>query len=326
MNLLHLFEGNTEQYKKPLYIYSAHHSKTRHYLDTVSRIYHNQKITVLLRGETSSLQVPANIEVKTLDLSEASSEITITAFKQIVTSGNFDSLLIQNDESAESYEVVDLMPLLSLFGDSHKIAFLNASFQIVPVNELIAIWKNPIYLQDAELTVDCPGLMIDRELAHLERLARTRPPSDTVIEIGRYYGRSTIALGQGVKRSEQGKVVSIDPFSAPDIQERITAHCVSRFVELWDQTSRSGFERWQTERKDHSIGFVFIDGDHRYPAVVQDIERWGSLLVPGGIIALHDYYETQPDCLKALNEQIIWSGKFEDIELKTSLLIARKKQ
>ncbi len=325
MNLLHLFEGNREQYRKPLYIYSAHHSKTQHYLNTVARIYENQKVTVLLRWDCPSLDVPENMEIKTLDLSEALSDETVSAFKQVVTCDDFDCLLIQNDESPESYEVVDQMPLLSLFGDSHRIAFLNAHFQIVPINDLIAIWENPIHLEDAKLTVNCPGLMIDRELAHLERLARTRPPSDSVIEIGRYYGRSTIALGQGVKRSKLGKVISIDPFSAPDVQDRISAHCVSHFVELWDQTSRSGFERWQKEREKYQIGMLFIDGDHRYPAVVQDIEMWSNVLMPGGIIALHDYYETQPDCLKALNEKIIWSGKFEQIELKTSLLIARKK-
>ncbi len=325
MNLLHLFEGNREHYRKPLYVYSAHHSKAQHYLNTVAKIYGEQKVKVLLRGDYPTLSVPTNMEIISLDLSEASSSETQFEFKKIVSSGGFDSLLIQNDESQETYEVVDLMPLLNSFGDSHRIAFLNANFQIIPVDDLIAIWKNPIHLKDAGLTVDCPGLMIDRELAHLERLARTRPPSDTVIEIGRYYGRSTIALGQGVKSSKLGKVVSIDPFSAPDIQERIKAHCVSHFVELWDQTSRSGFERWRQERGKHKIGMLFIDGDHRYPAVIQDIEMWSSVLMPGGIIALHDYYETQPDCLKALNEKIIWSGNFEQIELKTSLLIARKK-
>ncbi|QPJ60995.1 MAG: class I SAM-dependent methyltransferase [Candidatus Nitronauta litoralis] len=325
MNLLHLFEGNQEHYQKPLYIYSAHHSKTQFFLNTISKVYGSQKLTVILRGNSSSLDVPQNMEIISLDLSETTSNETQFDFKKVVSSGSFDSLLIQNDESSESFEVVDLMPLLSIFGDSHRIAFLNANFQIIPVNELIAIWKNSIHLKDAGLTVNCPGLMIGRELAHLERLARTRPPSDTVIEIGRYYGRSTIALGQGVKSSKLGKVISIDPFSAPDIQERIKAHCVSHFVELWDQTSRSGFERWRKERAKYKAGMLFIDGDHRYPAVIQDIEMWSSVLMPGGIIALHDYYETQPDCLKALNEKIIWSGNFEQIELKTSLLIARKK-
>jgi predicted O-methyltransferase YrrM len=37
-----------------------------------------------------------------------------------------------------------------------------------------------------------------------------------------------------------------------------------------------------------SIDFVFIDGDHRYEGVKGDWEAWSPLLVPGGVIALHD--------------------------------------
>ena len=325
MNLLNLFEDNSKRFSQPLYIYSGWTAKTQDHLDTISRIYSDQAVTVLILKELKSLETPANFKIKVLDLSDPLLPSISEAFNKVIEQGQFKSILIQNDDSPQSCEVVDLLPLLAPHADTRAVAFINANFQIIPINELIEIWKNPIYLRDASFTVDCPGLMIERELAHLERLARTRPESSTVVEIGRYYGRSTIALGQGVKNTNQGKLVSIDPFVAPGIEDRIKSHCVSKYVELWNQTSEEGFKRWKREHPDHTIGLLFIDGDHRYDSVVQDIHLWSQFLQPGGFIALHDYYETQPGCLKALNERILWSGNFEHIELKTSLLIARKK-
>lgn len=42
--------------------------------------------------------------------------------------------------------------------------------------------------------------------------------------------------------------------------------------------------------KDGSLDFVYIDGDHHFDMVIQDIIQWHSKLRKGGIMALHDYY------------------------------------
>jgi predicted O-methyltransferase YrrM len=36
------------------------------------------------------------------------------------------------------------------------------------------------------------------------------------------------------------------------------------------------------------VDFLFLDGDHRYDGVKQDLEEYGALVRPGGVIALHD--------------------------------------
>ena len=41
--------------------------------------------------------------------------------------------------------------------------------------------------------------------------------------------------------------------------------------------------------KNGSLDFVFIDGDHTYDSVKQDIEAWYPKIKPGGHIAGHDY-------------------------------------
>jgi len=326
MNLLNLFIQKVRGVQSPLYIYSGHPSQAGRFLKTVSRVFRGRPVVAGLRTRDVVSRVPENVFTVPLDLSEPLAEATAHAFHQVMAREPFDWILVQNDVSGDSYNMVDLLPLLSGYGRTHRIVFLDRNFQMVPVNDLISVWSEPVHLKDAALTIDCPGLMTSRELAHLQRLAQRRPSSDVVVEIGRYYGRSTIALGHGVKQTGQGTVISIDPWLAPDAWHRISDHCVSKHVELWNETSRSAHARWLRERKEETIGMVFIDGDHRYPSVAQDIDLWAPLLMPGGTIALHDYHEAQPDCLLALNEKILWSGDFEDIQLKDSLLIARKKK
>jgi len=53
------------------------------------------------------------------------------------------------------------------------------------------------------------------------------------------------------------------------------------------------------------------DADHGFAVVHRDLEFWGKLVLPGGIIALHDYHEpTYPD-VKASWEQFSLKDKFK---------------
>ena len=41
--------------------------------------------------------------------------------------------------------------------------------------------------------------------------------------------------------------------------------------------------------KDNSIDFVYIDGNHTYDYVTQDITEWSKKVRKGGIVSGHDY-------------------------------------
>lgn len=43
-----------------------------------------------------------------------------------------------------------------------------------------------------------------------------------------------------------------------------------------------------------SLDFVYIDADHRFPFVAEDIYYWYWRVKRGGIIAGHDYSDTRP--------------------------------
>lgn len=38
-----------------------------------------------------------------------------------------------------------------------------------------------------------------------------------------------------------------------------------------------------------SLDFVYIDGDHFYDRVLEDLTEWSKIVKPGGIISGHDY-------------------------------------
>lgn len=54
--------------------------------------------------------------------------------------------------------------------------------------------------------------------------------------------------------------------------------------------------------KDNSIGLLYLDGDHSYEGVMNDLKLWSPKVVRGGIIAGHDYLMTAYGVNRAVNE------------------------
>jgi hypothetical protein len=55
--------------------------------------------------------------------------------------------------------------------------------------------------------------------------------------------------------------------------------------------------------EDASLDFVYIDGNHDYAFVLDDITEWAPKVRPGGIVAGHDYYQfNNSGVIEAVNE------------------------
>jgi len=52
--------------------------------------------------------------------------------------------------------------------------------------------------------------------------------------------------------------------------------------------------------EDHSLDFVYVDADHAYASVVEDITAWKNKVKQGGFIAGHDSY--MPEVLQAVRD------------------------
>lgn len=59
---------------------------------------------------------------------------------------------------------------------------------------------------------------------------------------------------------------------------------------IFKETSMDALKHFGPE----SLDFVYIDGDHRFRYVAEDIYEWYFKVKQGGIIAGHDYYATPP--------------------------------
>lgn len=46
--------------------------------------------------------------------------------------------------------------------------------------------------------------------------------------------------------------------------------------------------------KNDSLDFVYIDGDHTFPHIAEDIYEWSKKVRSGGIVSGHDYFNTIP--------------------------------
>jgi predicted O-methyltransferase YrrM len=118
-----------------------------------------------------------------------------------------------------------------------------------------------------------------------------------VVEIGSYKGRSAVAIGHGLKANENGnyRLICVDPFldekRDPDLaaafRDNVREGGVSDIVDIMPEFSSEAAKAWPNER---GVAMLWIDGNHEYENVRDDFLLWSRHLVPGGVVAFHDWY------------------------------------
>lgn len=165
------------------------------------------------------------------------------------------------------------------------------------------------------------GWVTEGELQFLCRMAKDKH----VLEIGTFLGRSTINMLRYCK-----SMVAIDHFKGnpQDIAADVVREIERRGSTLWQQFLHRLAEYNIGDRQfilmkmcskrayDYLMGqqfdFVFIDGNHEYNDVVSDIALYKGRVIPGGILAGHDYYldGNFPGVRQAVDEQF---GKPDEV-------------
>jgi len=69
-------------------------------------------------------------------------------------------------------------------------------------------------------------------------------------------------------------------------------------IEVWRLPSVEAAQMFSPQ----SLDLVFIDGDHSYRAVQDDIGAWLPIVKAGSVLAGHDYYSRWPGVIRAVNE------------------------
>jgi predicted O-methyltransferase YrrM len=132
---------------------------------------------------------------------------------------------------------------------------------------------------------------------------RLQPPA-RIVEIGSYQGRSAIVLARAARNGTE--LVTIDPHAGndrgPGQWEGTEAEGDADHQLFWTNLERASVadrvhhvrarSQDALETVDGTVELLYIDGAHRYHAVLADIHGWGSRVVPGGTMLIHDAFNS----------------------------------
>ena len=155
-----------------------------------------------------------------------------------------------------------------------------------------------------------------------------------IVEIGSYCGKATVVLGTALSASgntNERKIYAIDPHDGivgaldqgvqrmPPTRDKFQKNIANAGVtHLVEPITKRAFEvEW-----DRPIVFLFIDGLHDYFNVASDFHHFEKWIVPGGLIALHDYADYYPGVKTFVNE-LLARGDYEKVHQALSLIVIR---
>jgi predicted O-methyltransferase YrrM len=166
----------------------------------------------------------------------------------------------------------------------------------------------------AHFAPDVPSSVTEEEARLLHELAYDK----LVLELGSWYGRSTIALASSARRvhsidahrgdSHTGALSTLGPFLRNlrryGVRDRVTVH-VGDVEEVAPALARESFD------------FAFIDGLHTRVAVERDASLLMPLVRDGGLVAFHDYgrYDVA-DVVDELGDPVLVVGSIAVLEIE----------
>jgi len=146
-------------------------------------------------------------------------------------------------------------------------------------------------------------------------VVKNAPQTAHFVEVGTWKGTSTAYMGVEIFNS--GKTIKfdcIDPFIAvgdeqpeykishEDLKKEFIKNMkpLEGHYTLYDVGSLEVVDKYEEK----SLDFVFIDGSHKYEDVVADIKAWLPKIKKGGFLAGHDYVNTWPEVVRAVNDTL----------------------
>ena len=144
----------------------------------------------------------------------------------------------------------------------------------------------------------------------LEWLAIQASQHYRIVEVGSYLGRSTRALGDHA----QGVVYAVDPWSRDDYKSvdgtvGIGLDAYEKFIHNLSDLiiSRRVIpvkSYFSEARLPDNVDMIFLDGDHSYDEVKNDINQAREMLMPNGLLCGHDYINELRGVKQAVNDLI----------------------
>jgi precorrin-6B methylase 2 len=180
-----------------------------------------------------------------------------------------------------------------------------------------------------------PGWQTDMQIAILSCFSARQGENKTFCEIGTWRGRSFITF---LLANASLIGFSVDTFkgSLEHSEQEKNSDCIrcslNANLNAFGLTSRvriaQGLSTEIAKKMDVKFDFIFIDGDHSYQGVKDDIESWYPHLKSDGFMLGHDYPASNPDfqeLKKAVDEQVRFDDRFTDFGCARGIWGAVKK-
>jgi predicted O-methyltransferase YrrM len=132
------------------------------------------------------------------------------------------------------------------------------------------------------------------------------PDPAVIVEVGVWDGESTVFMAEFIKASGKNiKFYTVDPFAPFKIDgvwhqaninvyfENIRGYQVETII----KSSVEAAKNFQ----DESLDFVFIDANHEYESIKEDIKAWLPKVKKGGILGGHDYADGVKKAVDEMN-------------------------
>ncbi len=142
---------------------------------------------------------------------------------------------------------------------------------------------------------EVPGWLKPGQAAILWDEALALPAASTALEIGSHQGRSTVVLGEAMRRIG-GRVIAVDPFvegrlfggesTRVKLERHLAENDLTSVVELVADYSTRLRPTWS-----RPFDLLYIDGKHDYWTLSDDL-RWSSHLPAGGGVVVHDSFSS----------------------------------
>ncbi len=158
------------------------------------------------------------------------------------------------------------------------------------------------------------------------QLARLLAPSEVMVELGSWKGRSTAWLGFAVKDRGNGRVIAIDTWAGTpseslhkellkdygkdqlfdEFNANMAQLGLSDVIEARRMSTQQAAREWIGGQ---CIGVLHIDAGHEYLDVRRDFEMWSPFVVPGGFIVFDDV-PSWPGPTRLITELPRWFAHF----------------
>lgn len=179
---------------------------------------------------------------------------------------------------------------------------------------------NEVVEHALELSRGVPGFLGENEAKFLALLAACAPAQGAIVEVGSYQGKSTVLLASVAAHYGLGRVVAIDPHTAPSVTDPKVAPGSSTLEEFLRALRSSqleehvevhhAFSRDVAKAWNRPIRLLWIDGDHTYAGAKEDFDLFSPFLSNGAIVAMHDALHAYEGPIRVFVEQILRSDRF----------------